>query len=204
MFSSAVWAHGGSSCQTAVSQWGGMALNMTGPQSHVWTEECSFLTEKPSPLAHYADLRFQAKLAYICDIFSRPNQLNLSLQGRNSNILLVADKVHTFRQRLTLWAKRAEEKRMDMFPLGELPTCEHNRFRKLQWHKLEIASPIYNYISVVIRILHCGHNQDRNPKQTENNPEGCPQWASPPSHQEWTFWCLRSNSSVSLTTEHRK
>ena len=46
-----------------------------------------FLTEKKSHLAHYyADTMFTAKLAYLCDIFSLLNQLNTSLQGRNSNI----------------------------------------------------------------------------------------------------------------------
>ena len=81
-------------------------------------EVFSFLTEKKSHLAHYyADTMFTAKLAYLCDIFSLLNQLNTSLQGRNSNIFFVADKVEAFKRKLALWTKRAQEKRMDMFPL---------------------------------------------------------------------------------------
>ncbi|KAM3862185.1 SCAN domain-containing protein 3-like [Diretmus argenteus] len=81
-------------------------------------EVYSFLTEKKSPLAHhYVDLKFQAKLAYLSDIFSLLNQLNLTLQGRNSSIFLVADKVEAFKRKLALWTKRVQEERMDMFPL---------------------------------------------------------------------------------------
>uniref|UniRef100_A0A3B4U0T5 HAT C-terminal dimerisation domain-containing protein n=1 Tax=Seriola dumerili TaxID=41447 RepID=A0A3B4U0T5_SERDU len=81
-------------------------------------EVFTFLTEKKSPFAHYyADTKFTAKLAYLCDIFSLLNQLNISLQGRNSNIFFVADKVQAFKRKLALWTKRAQEKRMDMFPL---------------------------------------------------------------------------------------
>ncbi|XP_078802871.1 protein FAM200A-like [Oryzias latipes] len=54
-------------------------------------EVFSFLTDKKSPLAHhYTNATFIAKLAYLFDIFSLLNQLNISLQGRNSNIFFVA------------------------------------------------------------------------------------------------------------------
>uniref|UniRef100_A0A3Q3FIE2 DUF4371 domain-containing protein n=1 Tax=Kryptolebias marmoratus TaxID=37003 RepID=A0A3Q3FIE2_KRYMA len=81
-------------------------------------EVFSFLTEKKSNLAHhFINPKFTAKLAYLCDIFSLLNQLNTSLQGRNSNIFFVADKVQAFKKKIALWTKRAQEKRMDMFPL---------------------------------------------------------------------------------------
>uniref|UniRef100_A0A3P9LFA5 HAT C-terminal dimerisation domain-containing protein n=1 Tax=Oryzias latipes TaxID=8090 RepID=A0A3P9LFA5_ORYLA len=57
------------------------------------------------------------ELAYLSDIFSLLNQLNISLQGRNSNIFFVADKVQAFQRKLSLWSKRAHEERLDMFPL---------------------------------------------------------------------------------------
>uniref|UniRef100_A0A665UE29 HAT C-terminal dimerisation domain-containing protein n=1 Tax=Echeneis naucrates TaxID=173247 RepID=A0A665UE29_ECHNA len=81
-------------------------------------EVFSFLTEKKSPLAHYyANTKFTAQLAYLCDIFTLLNQLNISLQGRASNMFVVADKVQAFKRKLSLWTKRAQEKRMDMFLL---------------------------------------------------------------------------------------
>lgn len=80
-------------------------------------EVLSFLTEKKSPLEHYyTNTTFIAKLAYLCEI-SQLNELNISLQERNSNIFYVADKVQAFRRKLALWTKRAHEERMDMFPL---------------------------------------------------------------------------------------
>uniref|UniRef100_A0A3P9LLJ5 HAT C-terminal dimerisation domain-containing protein n=1 Tax=Oryzias latipes TaxID=8090 RepID=A0A3P9LLJ5_ORYLA len=81
-------------------------------------EVFSFLTDRKSPLAHhYTNATFIAKLAYLSDIFSLLNQLNISLQGRNSNIFFVADKVQAFQRKLSLWSKRAHEERLDMFPL---------------------------------------------------------------------------------------
>uniref|UniRef100_A0A8C7ZJR2 Uncharacterized protein n=1 Tax=Oryzias sinensis TaxID=183150 RepID=A0A8C7ZJR2_9TELE len=81
-------------------------------------EVFSFLTDKKSPLAHhYTNATFIAKLAYLSDISSLLNQLNISLQGRNSNIFFVADKVQAFQRKLSLWSKRAHEERLDMFPL---------------------------------------------------------------------------------------
>lgn len=74
---------------------------------------------KKNSLAHYyANTKFTAKLTYLCDIFSRLNLLNISLQRRTSNIIVVADKVQAFKRKSALWTKRAQEKRMDMFPLS--------------------------------------------------------------------------------------
>ena len=52
-----------------------------------------FLSDKHSSLAdHYVDDCFCAKLAYLSDVFNQLNQLNLSMQGRNISLFLVADK----------------------------------------------------------------------------------------------------------------
>ena len=49
---------------------------------------CIFLSDKHSPLAdHYVDDCFCGKLAYLSDVFHQLNQLNLSMQGRNSSSL---------------------------------------------------------------------------------------------------------------------
>lgn len=54
----------------------------------------TFLEEQRSPLAeHYTDDQFCAKLAYLSDIFDQVNQLNVSMQGRNSTVFLVSDKI---------------------------------------------------------------------------------------------------------------
>ncbi|KAI2646701.1 Zinc finger BED domain-containing protein 5 [Labeo rohita] len=76
-----------------------------------------FLTEIKSDLAkHLDDTMWLASLSYLVDIFDRLNGLNLSLQGRETHILLLADKVHAFTQKLDLWHGRISRGNCDMFP----------------------------------------------------------------------------------------
>uniref|UniRef100_A0A673IJH3 HAT C-terminal dimerisation domain-containing protein n=1 Tax=Sinocyclocheilus rhinocerous TaxID=307959 RepID=A0A673IJH3_9TELE len=61
----------------------------------------TFLEEKRSPLAkHYREAEFLVKLAYMSDIFDQLNQLNLSFQGRNNGVFLMADKIEVFKRKL--------------------------------------------------------------------------------------------------------
>ena len=77
-----------------------------------------FLNDQRSPLAdHYVDDCFCAKLAYLSDVFDQLNQLNLSMQGRNSSLFLVADKIEGFKKKLDLWKRMVSNKRYEMFPL---------------------------------------------------------------------------------------
>ncbi len=76
-----------------------------------------FLTEIKSDLAKHLDnTMWLASLSYLVDIFDRLNGLNLSLQGRETHILLLADKVHAFTQKLDLWHGRISRGNCDMFP----------------------------------------------------------------------------------------
>uniref|UniRef100_A0A8C1RK47 HAT C-terminal dimerisation domain-containing protein n=1 Tax=Cyprinus carpio TaxID=7962 RepID=A0A8C1RK47_CYPCA len=76
-----------------------------------------FLTEIKSDLAkHLDDTMWLTSLFYLVDIFDRLNGLNLSLQGRETHILLLADKVHAFTQKLDLWHGRISRGNCDMFP----------------------------------------------------------------------------------------
>ena len=64
--------------------------------------ETSF--RKLSPLtAHFSDTEWVAKLAYVCDIFNLLIKLNLSLQGRITAVLKLAEKVAAFKAELALW-----------------------------------------------------------------------------------------------------
>ena len=77
-----------------------------------------FLNDQSSPLAdHYVDDCFCAKLAYLAYVFDQLNQLNLSMQGRNSSLFLVADKIEGFKKKLDLWNRKVSNKRYEMFPL---------------------------------------------------------------------------------------
>ena len=47
-----------------------------------------------------------SKLCYLCDIFERLNALNLSLQGKDSNIMDFIDKLSSFQAMLDLWRNK--------------------------------------------------------------------------------------------------
>ena len=75
-----------------------------------------FLSEKKSPLAaHFSDEEWVTKLAYLCDIFSLLNELNLSLQGKMTTVFKSADKVAAFKAKLDLWGRRVNKGILDMF-----------------------------------------------------------------------------------------
>ena len=62
-----------------------------------------FLSEKKLPLAtHFSDEEWVIKLAYLCDIFSLLNQLNLSLLGKTTTVFKLADKIVAFKAKLDL------------------------------------------------------------------------------------------------------
>jgi len=75
-----------------------------------------FLTEYSAELASLIiDETWLCKLAYLADIFSLINKLNLSLQGLDSNILRSQDKIAAFKKKLGLWKTRINTS-LDMFP----------------------------------------------------------------------------------------
>uniref|UniRef100_A0A671MB63 Uncharacterized protein n=1 Tax=Sinocyclocheilus anshuiensis TaxID=1608454 RepID=A0A671MB63_9TELE len=61
-------------------------------------------------------LFWMAKLAYLADIFSSLNGLNLSLQGCYSTILEASDKINAFRRKTDLWVHKLQRGITDMFP----------------------------------------------------------------------------------------
>ena len=63
-----------------------------------------FLFSKTNVLYKYLDCEnFNAHFSYLVDIFSHLNDLNLSLQGRNKNILHCWEKLNGFKGKLNLW-----------------------------------------------------------------------------------------------------
>ena len=105
-----------------------------------------FLQEHNPHLASFvADEIWLGKLAYLADIFNLLNQLNLSLQGRNANILLSQNKITAFTKKLNLWKSRTDDNVVDMFPV--LCDCIENKplirtdliFSDIQQH-LELLS----------------------------------------------------------------
>ena len=81
------------------------------------SEVKTFLVDAKSDFAWYLDDPFRlAQLSYLVDIFDRLNLLNTSMQGRDTNILLLSDKVNAFVGKLDLWRDWLINKNVDMFP----------------------------------------------------------------------------------------
>ena len=75
-----------------------------------------FLMDKAPALAeHLTQPDWLARLAYLSCIFDKLNGLNLSLQGDNTNILSLNDKIHAFMKKVKRWTARVEMGRIDMF-----------------------------------------------------------------------------------------
>lgn len=54
-------------------------------------------------------------LAYLADLFSKVNELNLSLQGANTTIFNLLDKVLSFKRKLQFWIELIEASRFESF-----------------------------------------------------------------------------------------
>ena len=82
-------------------------------------EELSiFLQEHNTDLASLVvDEIWLGKLTYLADMFNLLNQLNLSLQGRDANILLSQNKITAFIKKLNIWKARISDNVVNMFPV---------------------------------------------------------------------------------------
>ncbi|XP_073324188.1 zinc finger BED domain-containing protein 5-like [Pagrus major] len=75
-----------------------------------------FLEEEGSDLAHnFHCNKFLMKLAYLSDIFLKLNEVNLQLQGRNTHLPHLADKITSFTRKLEMWLQRVKVGRVDSF-----------------------------------------------------------------------------------------
>ncbi|XP_045483145.1 zinc finger BED domain-containing protein 5-like [Harmonia axyridis] len=73
--------------------------------------------ERHENAKYFTEADFLLKLAYLCDIFEKLNNLNLSLQGNNTHILKLLERIAAFRKKLQLWIKKMNEgSGQDCFP----------------------------------------------------------------------------------------
>jgi hypothetical protein len=77
--------------------------------------ECFLKDRKPLWAGMLSNKDWLAKLAYLSDIFTKLNELNLSMQGKYANILSMTDKIEGFKAKLPVWRKRVTENCLDMF-----------------------------------------------------------------------------------------
>ena len=77
-----------------------------------------FLKHQQSPLAiHFENQHFIVSLGYLADIFSLLNDLNMSMQGRNMDIIQAKGKVVAFMAKLPIWSRRVESGNLANFPI---------------------------------------------------------------------------------------
>uniref|UniRef100_A0A671KL09 HAT C-terminal dimerisation domain-containing protein n=1 Tax=Sinocyclocheilus anshuiensis TaxID=1608454 RepID=A0A671KL09_9TELE len=76
-----------------------------------------FLSEHLHPLsALLKDFNWLAHLAYLADIFSRLNELNLELQGTDTSVLHMYDRVSSFMKKIDLWRRKCQDGDLSSFP----------------------------------------------------------------------------------------
>ena len=75
--------------------------------------------------AHIADESWCFWLCYLCDIFQKLNFLNLSLQGKQANIMEFVDKLTAFQQMIELWLRKLKRGNISMFTLAGKHLEEH-------------------------------------------------------------------------------
>ncbi|CAI6357184.1 unnamed protein product [Macrosiphum euphorbiae] len=90
------------------------------------------------------DFSWLASLAYLSDIFSHLNVLNLSLQGSHVTIFKVEDKIEAMIKKLELWNLRLSKKNYDSF---------QNLNNFLELTEEELSGEVFKYIKQHIEDL---------------------------------------------------
>ena len=113
-----------------------------------------FLLEKKSELAaHLQDVKWVATLAYLADIFEHLNALNASMQGPQTHLIYLSDKVSGFKAKLEMWGRRISTGNIDNFPqlkaYLELPEtveiCKDELFALMSNHIQSLSQPFQLY-----------------------------------------------------------
>ena len=55
------------------------------------------------------------KLAYLSDMFLKLNEVNLQMQGKNTHLPHLADKITSFIRKLEMWQQRVKDGNIDSF-----------------------------------------------------------------------------------------
>lgn len=93
-----------------------------------------FLNDQKSSLTeNFKNNRWIAKIAYLADIFSLLNDLNLAMQGNMTNIFVCNNKIEAFIKKIDVWIKRIEKSKFEMF------ACYHQIIEEKILTDVEIA-----------------------------------------------------------------
>ncbi|XP_022162439.1 zinc finger BED domain-containing protein 5-like [Myzus persicae] len=73
-----------------------------------------FTMEQMECSDYLSDEFWCSKLGYLADIFEHLNQLNLSTQGENQNLLISTDKMAAFKGKLLIWKRSINDNNLDV------------------------------------------------------------------------------------------
>uniref|UniRef100_A0A8K9XV45 SPIN-DOC-like zinc-finger domain-containing protein n=1 Tax=Oncorhynchus mykiss TaxID=8022 RepID=A0A8K9XV45_ONCMY len=79
-------------------------------------EICLFLDSKGKDTTQLRDEMFLCEMAFLCDITSHLNAINLQLQGRDRVISDMYSTVKAFKTKLTLWETQMRKENLSHFP----------------------------------------------------------------------------------------
>ena len=88
--------------------------------------------------------KFFLSLAYLVDIFSHLNEMNLSIQGFGVTVMEASKKIKGFHDKLSLWKKRLE-------------TENYSNFSMFEEMLLDIRTGICQPLPISLRIDMCRH-----------------------------------------------
>ena len=75
-----------------------------------------FLTENNSEYVKLFQNEIRlCKLCYLSDLFEKLNELNISLQGENTNTFLLKNKIQAFIIKLAMWLQKGANDSFEMF-----------------------------------------------------------------------------------------
>ncbi|XP_041075539.1 SCAN domain-containing protein 3-like [Polyodon spathula] len=142
-------------------------------------EVSAFLSEHSHPLvAVFEDTDWVARLAYLADVFSKLNNLNLTLQGKGTHILNMYDKACGFMKKIKLWERKCEDGDISCFQQLDtyLSTCDVDRAPMVQLVSTHLSKLNSEFNSYFPDIENKSAKLDwvRNPFMTESTNNNIP------------------------------
>lgn len=106
-----------------------------------------FLEGKKSELAdRFVEEKWLCLAYFLADIFGRLNELNMSMQGKNTNMIMLSKKIKAFNNKIDVWTERLQNKNVEMFASLHDYVVENN---------ISIQPEIITLISEHISQLRC-------------------------------------------------
>uniref|UniRef100_K7FJM3 Zinc finger BED-type containing 5 n=1 Tax=Pelodiscus sinensis TaxID=13735 RepID=K7FJM3_PELSI len=118
------------------------------------------------------DFLWLSRAAYLADIFTKLNEVNLSLQGKNVNIFNAKDKILSLSRKLQFWISSVERNDVDCLPtLNDF--LEENGYKLDEDIRSDIADHLHDLYTNIIKYfpnINDNNNWIRNPLSLTEKP----------------------------------